>query len=355
MGDEKKKSPDAAAKSAPENASGGGQSGLPAGGIVGLGDYYANRKLTADRFLHELKKNRIEKFPSEDVGRVTGQLDEFDPVFSKTLDLLYRATAKRHPLTNDCVSFAAEAIRQQLSRHYALVLDLEVSAREVFLAAVSGLEKAVTAKRTDVRAFNLMRAAAIWLSVSRNIDLLDEVEILGAHLLRSKLDHSALKVGMSILFRPAAKLKATRDMLVLASLGSTKAKEADDAAVRERQMYLREHGRADQLARDLEQKQMLLSERDATIAALQAQASELAEQIEALGKKIDSDLAVTKHDRAELAGRARVFLDRTILPLLTTAHEFAELDPPRKATIIEKLNMAMEKIKEEIRWLGSSG
>lgn len=355
MGGEEKKSPNAAAEPVPENATGGGQSGLPAGGIVGLGDYYANRKLTADRFLRELKKSRIEKFPTEDVGRVTGQLDELDPVFAKTLDLLYRATAKRHPLTNDCVGFTAEAIRQQLSRHYALTFDPEISAREVFTSVVAGLEKAVTAKRTDVRAFNLMRATAIWLSVSRNLDVLDEVEILGSHLLRGRPDHATPKAGMNILFRPAAKLKATRDMLILASLGSARAKEGNDAAARERQACLREHDRAEKLARNVGEKETLLRERDATIVELRGQASALADQIEALRKKIDNDLAVSRHDRSELVGRARVFLDRAILPLLATAHEFAELDPPRKATIIEKLNMAMEKIREEIRWLESSG
>ena len=159
---------------------------------------------------------------------------------------------------------------------------------------------------------------------------------------------------MEILFRPAAKVKATKDMLILASLGATRAKEANDTAARERQTYLREHDRSEQLTRELQEKEALLSQKDVTISELHAQVLVLGEQIESLKKKIDNDSAVNRHDRSELMGRARVFLDRSILPLLATAREFAELDPPRKATIIEKLEMAAEKISKEIEWLRSS-
>src|SRR3989344_6656376 len=169
MGHEEKKSGDPGTGESPENNAGRRQSDVHFGDIGGLRDYYTHKKLTADRFLRELRKRKIERFLAEDVDQAMEHLDELDREFAKTLDLIYRATAKRYPLTNDCVSYVADAIRQQLSRHYSMELDHDVSAKELFSSAAAGLEKAVTSKRPDVRAFNLIRAIGIWLSASRNL------------------------------------------------------------------------------------------------------------------------------------------------------------------------------------------
>jgi hypothetical protein len=111
-----------------------------------LSDYYRNKKLPATRFLTTLTKNKVAKLQEDDSQRCLDNLDEEDPEFARTLDLLFRAAKVQSPLARQCITFASQACRQQLSKHYEINLDLNRSANLVFADVIHGLKPRLTGK-----------------------------------------------------------------------------------------------------------------------------------------------------------------------------------------------------------------
>jgi len=77
-----------------------------------LNDYYQIKKLPATRFLTALKKHKISKLHEDDVQRCLDGLDERDPEFARTQDLLFRAASAQTPLARQCITFSSQACRQ---------------------------------------------------------------------------------------------------------------------------------------------------------------------------------------------------------------------------------------------------
>lgn len=72
---------------------------------------------------------------------------------------------------------------------------------------------------------------------------------------------------------------------------------------------------------------------------------------EDLKQRIKDLQSINIYERSELKGRAKIFLETKLKPLLQTAYEFATLDPPRTNVVVERLEMALDQIKREIEQL----
>lgn len=323
--------------------------------IRSLTDYYQTDKLPASRFLGALKKNKVGKLQDDDIQQCLEGLDDADPDFVKTLDLLYRAVGIQTPLARQCISFVSQACRQQLNVHNKIEVDLNKAANVVFDEVLRILKPELTGKKVSSRSFNLLKALGIWKSHSRNLDEVEIIELLTKELMSQKGRGSGgLSSVADILFRPATKIKAMTDILQVAENGVAKAKLARHSEIRERQQREKEYRRAqdflDQLNRAIEE----LHAKEREIGELKTNLAHSEDERTTLEQKIEHDQAVSTHGKGELRGRSRVFLEKKLTPLLETAHEFAELDPPRKNIIVERLEIAMEEIRKEIEWLRST-
>jgi len=74
-------------------------------------------------------------------------------------------------------------------------------------------------------------------------------------------------------------------------------------------------------------------------------------EIAALKKKIEQLQAIHWHEKNELKGRSRVFLEYKLSPLLESAYEYTEIEPPKKNMILERLEMVKINIEREVEWL----
>ena len=324
--------------------------------IRSLNDYYQTQKLPAARFLAALKKNKISKIQKEDMQSCLDAIDERDPEFARTLDLLFRAvSAQQSPLTRQCIAFASHACQQQLNNHYQIRMDLNKSAKDLFTEALIGLKPGLMAKKVDNRSINLLKAIAIWKSHSRNLDKVETIELLVKELLPDNAkSNGRLPDVFEVLLKPATKFKAMLDMLRVARSVLIKAEHAREAQRWERQQRDKEFGRAQNYLEQLREVKAELDRNKEAIADLSGRLEVSKEEIASLMKRIEQQKAISVHGEGELRGRARVFLEKKLSPLLETAYEFAELDPPRKTIIVERLEMAKQEIGREIEWLRSS-
>ena len=320
-----------------------------------LGDYYQTKKLPAARFLSALKKNKITKLQEDDVQRCLDGLDDTDPEFARTLELLYRAASSQTPLARQCITFSAQACRQQLSRHYKIDLDLNKAADVVFAEVFHSLKPGLIGKKVDNRSLNLLKAVGIWKSHSRNLDEVEVVGFLAKELLVKKgSGNGGAPAVFEILFRPANKIKAMTEFVRVAKNGLIKAQLAREAEIRERQQREKESRRAQDYLDQLKAAREELGRKEEEIAELKSKLRMSEDEKVSLEQTIEHQQAINAHGEGELKGRSRVFLEKKLSPLLETAHEFAELDPPRKNIIVERLEMAKEEIRREIEWLRST-
>lgn len=318
-------------------------------------DYYYLDKVPAARFLTALKKNKITKFQENDIQHCLDSLDEKDPEFAKTLELLFRAANAQWSLARQCVAFASRACTQQLSKHYQIELHLNKSANVVFAEVLHGLTPGLTEKTVDYRAVNLLKAVGLWESCSRSLDEVNAVGLLAEELLTTKAKGSrGIPPVFEVLFRPANKVKAMTDMLRVAEHSLIKAQHARESEIRERQHRNKEFRRAQDYLDQLKEARAELETKQEEVTALRATLTASENERASLEKKIGHQQAISAHKEGELKGRSRVFLEKKLIPLLETAHEFAELDPPRKSTIVERLEMAQDEIRGEIEWLRST-
>ncbi|QBQ53824.1 hypothetical protein [Nitrosococcus wardiae] len=320
-----------------------------------LNDYYQIKKLSATRFLSALKKNKVAKLQENDVQHCLDGLDDKDPEFARTLDLLFYAARAQSPLARQCITFASQACRQQLSKHYQIDLDLNKSADVIFAEAFHGLKPGLTGKKVDNRSVNLLKAMGIWKIHSRNLDEIEAVGFLAKELLSKKANRNGgIPAIFEILFRPMNKIKAITDMLRIAEYGLIKAQHARELEMRERQQRDREFRRAQDYLDQLREARAELERKEGEIADLRAKLKASEDERAFLEKRIEHQKAISAHREGELRGHSRVFLEKKLSPLLETAHEFAELKLPRESIIVERLEMAREEIRREIEWLRST-
>ncbi len=317
-----------------------------------LTDYYQTDKLPASNFLRTLKKNKVGRLQDDDIQRCLEGLDDADPDFVKTLDLLYRAVGIQTPLAKQCISFASQACRQQLNVHNKIEIDLNKAANIIFDEVIRILKPELTGKKVSSRSFNLLKAFGILKRHSRNLDEVEIIELLTKELMsQEERGSDGLSSVADILFRPATKIKAMTDILQVAENGVAKAKLARQSEIRERQQREKEYGRAQDLQEKLNRAIEELHAKEREIGELKTSLAHSEDEKTSLEQKIEHAQAVSTHGKEELRGRSRVFLEKKLTPLLKTAQEFAELDPPRKNIIVERLEMAMEEIRREIEWL----
>jgi hypothetical protein len=74
-------------------------------------------------------------------------------------------------------------------------------------------------------------------------------------------------------------------------------------------------------------------------------------EIAALKEKIEQLEWIHEFRIKELKGRSRVFLEYKLSPLLESAYECTEMEPPRKNIVIERLEMVKSNIEREVEWL----
>jgi len=323
--------------------------------IRSLTDYYQSDKLPASRFLSALKKNRLGKLQDDDIQRCLEGLDDADSDFIKTLDLLYRAVGIQTPLARQCINFVSQACRQQLTVHNKIEIDLTKAANVIFDEVLRILKPELTGKKVDTRSFNLLKALGIWESHSRNLDEVEIIKLLTKELMPQKERGSGgLSSVADILFRPATKIKAMTDILQVAENGVAKATLARHSEIWERQQRKKESRRAQDLQEQLKRAIEEQHAKEREIGVLKTDLAHSEDERALLEQKIEYDQAVSIHGKGELRGRSRVFLEKKLTPLLETAYEFAELDPPRKSIIVERLEMARDEIRKEIEWLRST-
>lgn len=317
-----------------------------------LNDYYRIKKLPAARFLAALKKNKVAKFQDDDYQRCLDGLDEQDPEFARTLDLLFRAASASSPLAKQCIAFATQACSQQMVKHYRIAPDLNTSANAFFAEVFHGLKSGLIGSKTNRRSVNLLKAVGIWMSHSRNLDEVETIGFLAKELLSQKAKRSGgIPAAFEILLRPAIKIRVMSDMLRVAEHGLSKAQHARESEIKARQQRDRESSRAQDYFGQLSSARAELERKAEEIAALGTKLQASNEKRAALETRIEHQQAISVHGEGELRGRSRVFLENKLSPLLATAREFAELDPPRTGTIVERLEMAQEEIRNEIEWL----
>ena len=312
-------------------------SAYPSEDIRSLADYYRIDKLTALKFLSTLKKNEVRELQDEDIDGCLKNLNDTDPDFIKTLDILYRTIDTKTPLERQCIDFVQRACRQNININFD-----GKDVNTVFDDAVRKLRPTLDDKKVDTLSFNLLKSLGILLCHRRNLDDEKATELLAKVLI------SENKRERSILFRQDIKFKEFTNILQIAKKGITKAISAQEQMLREKQQ--RENLR-NQLNRAKEE----LQSKDREIEKLKADIANSESENRSLEQKIRDDQAISIHEKGELRGRSRVFLEKKLTPLLETAHEFSELEPPRKSIIIERLEMAMEEIRREIEWLKPTG
>jgi len=202
---------------------------------------------------------------------------------------------------------------------------------------------------------NLLKAVGIWKSHSRNLDEVETVGFLAKEFLSDKANRNGrIPTVFEILFRPANKIKSMIDMLQVSGHVLIKAQHAREAEIRERQQRDKETKRAQGYLDQLREAKAGLERKEEEIASLSAKLKASEDERASLEKRVEHQQAISAHREGELKGRARVFLEKKLSPLLETAYEFAELAPPRKSIIVERLEMAIEEIRREIEWLRST-
>ena len=325
-------------------------------GIRSLSDYYNIDKLSASRFLNAAKNNKIGKLQEDDKYLCLESLDVKDPDFSKTLDLLFQAVRNQTPLAKQCIGYASQACKQQLREHYKIDIDIHKAANVIFDEVLQILKPELTNKKADARSLNLLKGLGIWKSYSRNLNDIELTEILMNELMKRNKTKSSGGISSvaEILLRPSTKIKAMTDMLQIAESSMSKAKLAIYSEGQERQQRENEHKRAQGLQAELIEANQKLQRKEAENLGLSANLERAENEKKTLEQQIKHEQAVSIHGKGELKGHSRVFLEKKLIPLLETALEFAELDPPRKNIIVERLEMASEEIKKEIEWLKST-
>ncbi len=323
--------------------------------MIRVSAYYEGKRQSAVRFLADMKKRKMSRFDPDDLQECIRRLDDLDPDFSRTLDLLFRAVGMRSPIAIHCISFVFESMSEQLKSHYKVSVDVEKPANVLFSDVLSGVSHGIRSKPIDLKALNLLKALGIWAGSSRNLDELDVIESLASELVQRDQDSDVgVPPSLHILFKPSAKRKAMVDMLALVNqllLRATYARKAEEA---QRVQRLKENKRFSECMGLLGACKIELQRANERLDSLRDELATLRAENESLSRQVASQKALNSHGEGELRGRARVFLEKKLKPLLRDAHEFAELDPPRKSIIVERLEMAQEEIRKEITWLQST-
>ena len=96
--------------------------------------------------------------------------------------------------------------------------------------------------------------------------------------------------------------------------------------------------------------------RDAKIEEISELTSKLADaekEIAALTQKVKDENAYSMYENENIKDQSRVFLSGRLDPLLETAFECAQLNPPRQHIVLERIEIVREEIKREIERLQS--
>jgi len=315
-------------------------------GLTSLNDYYQNKKLTAPQFFTAIEKNKVKDIKEADIQRCLGELDEQDPEFLRTLNLLYRAVQIKSLPAKQCIKFVSQAYIQLLSKHYKIVVELKKPANDLFEEVFYGLKSGLTGKKIDKRSVNLLKAVGVLNSYSRNLDGVEVVGFLAQELI-SKKDSRRISAIAEVFFRPTNKMKAMTDMLQVAEPVFKKMHNA----LRGQEQRRRECESAQEIQNQLREE---LKIKEDEIECLKLELKSFKNDCLSLATKIEQQQAIMVHEERELKGRSRVFLGKKVIPLIETALEFVELEPPRKSIIIERLEMVRVEIRREIEWLRSS-
>jgi len=322
--------------------------------VSSLIDYYQAKKLSAKNFLSLSKKNKTDALPEQDIKQCLEQLDKNDPDFSRTLKLLHQALSVRIKSGKPLVDFAFQACRQQLKVCYNLDLNLEQPANILFEQILQVLKPKLEAKKPDYLSLNLLKASGFWLNYAVNLGEFELVALLAKEFASQKSEKpNQTSNAIDILLRPDTNLRTMIDTLTVADSGLSKAKRAKDSEIREQQRRQKEYERAQALQKRLDEAKSELSKKEQRIVELLSNLEQSEVEKESLEKKIQDIQTVNTHRKSELKGHCRVFLDKKISPLLENALEATNLELPRKNIITERLEMAKEEIKREIKWLST--
>lgn len=323
-----------------------------------LEDFFHHKNISVARFLSALKKNNVTKLQDEDVQHCFSIIEEHDPECARILELIYHAASEDSLPAKKSLDFANQACRQQLLKHYEIDVRPDNDKSENFSRAAEKLKPFIAVKKTDVRAFNLLKALAIWQSRNRNLDEADIFRVLIGELLEKKEDlkppSEKIPISLALLMRPRNKITLMIDMLRIAQSGYVRAQRAREIEQNERRQKDLESKKAQEYLDELIQLRRELEIKNVEVAALKAQLATAEDEIARQSEILTQEQALNVHGQAEIRGRLRVFLETKLTPLLDTAHEFAELDPPRKNIVIERLEIAKQEIQGEIAWLKSS-
>jgi hypothetical protein len=58
--------------------------------------------------------------------------------------------------------------------------------------------------------------------------------------------------------------------------------------------------------------------------------------------------------KQQLRSRSRAFIESKLMPVISSARDAAEMNPPRITAIIDRLDQIQEEILKESEWLASS-
>ncbi len=121
----------------------------------------------------------------------------------------------------------------------------------------------------------------------------------------------------------------------------------------ERPLNDNERKRAEKYWQELQKAEQELQRKIEEISELTSKLADAEKEIAALAQKVKDENSYSMYEKERIQGQSRVFLSRRLDPLLETAFECAQLNPPRQQIILERIEIVREEIKREIERLQS--
>ena len=319
--------------------------------ITSLCDYYRNPRAKPGSLLRMIRESKLTAFTTEDQAKALSFLDEKDPHLSRTLKIagasLPKGPVQKVPAT---IQWVSQVVRTRLGEEW-LVLDdpgrpVELIYRQICDACVVIKNRK---KQNAKLALNLAALAAIWLHITRGLEPRALLPALAESGLLGNADGGSVAQGIRIVaavIKSPVRLDVVRALTALDS-GHRSSEINADAALRRLQSEVERTTTDLQAARSRQQLlEQQLKESDTAIAAL-------TRDLEISAQRIRDQRVQSRHDLTTLRDRSSAFLKTLRDRWLQSALEASQMAPPRTAVVLERLEMALSDMEQEVSWLTS--
>lgn len=302
------------------------------------------------RFLSHLVEEERTGFDREDVRAALLIIDDADPDLRR-LRFLVRVASEKHQakFRQPALDLAREAIGGDLRE--SLFADTARSVAERFASAADHLRLCFRDETKVRRALNVLMLALEVLAVGARLTLEEATPVLRAAL-EEGTDSAAGPTNpnlarMAHLADPnltAERLRGVLRMIEPWEQGAREAEQTRDRAA------AREARAQDALA----EANARVAELERLVESTRAQLADEREEQEALSRQLRDAGSLGESDVAAVRARALSFLEGRLRPVLETAREAGDVEPPRMKVTRRMIADALNDIDEEIAWLTSS-